>query len=60
MSEDELDDERFDDSLPLPQTDSSQESNLVQMEEQLLRAQQSNNVIQNRLKGLLRQVDSIE
>jgi len=60
LSEDELDDERFDDSLPLPQTDSSQESNLVQMEEQLLRAQQSNNVIQNRLKGLLRQVDSIE
>lgn len=60
MSEDELDDEQFDDSLPLPQTDSSQESNLVQMEEQLLRAQQSNNVIQNRLKGLLQQVDSIE
>jgi len=60
LSEDELDDEQFDDSLPLPQTDSSQESNLVQMEEQLLRAQQSNNVIQNRLKGLLQQVDSIE
>jgi len=30
------------------------------MEEQLLRAQQSNNVIQNRLKGLLQQVDGIE
>lgn len=60
MSEDELDDEQFDDSLPLPQSDSSQETNLVQMEEQLLRAQQSNNVIQNRLKGLLQQVDNIE
>jgi hypothetical protein len=60
LSEDELDDEQSDDSLPLPQMDSSQETNLVQMEEQLLRAQQSNNVIQNRLKGLLQQVDSIE